>query len=273
MILAGAIERVRSTVRPMLPRAIYQSFSEGVDTLTGVRRMGWTGYRRLRATFRGHCDPESRLTSFTIPPIAHELWIRPGTPDGHSLVSSLIREDYGTFLPTGPVKLVIDAGGYIGDSAIWYLTRFPYAKVISLEPDPLNFALLQRNCVSYGSRATLLRAGIWPRDSHLKVIHCGDELTVEVQEVDAAQEYDVVGMSPLTLLEQAGESEIDILKCNIEGAETELFGSDCDAWLSCTRSIYVQIHHSRAMESVMSATRRHGFSCRRHRYLHIFHRQ
>ncbi|MDE3194781.1 MAG: FkbM family methyltransferase [Acidobacteriota bacterium] len=185
-----------------------------------------------------------------------------------------MRNGYGKYLPDGEVRLIIDAGANIGDTASWYLSRYPQAKVVALEPDPDNFRMLQRNCRGYGARAQLLQKGMWPRSAYLKVT--GDRLMesgLSVVETDSLEDADCSSISPMDILADTGASQIDIFKCDIEGSERELFASDCDRWLSRTRSIFIEIHSEEARDAVMTATRRHGFSCRVYRDIHIFHRR
>jgi hypothetical protein len=74
-------------------------------------------------------------------------------------------------------------------------------------------------------------------------------------------------------MKEAGFDQIDILKCNIEGAELPLFQANVEPWLARTRSIYIQLHNRQAVEAAMAATGKFGFTCRAYRTLHIFHRR
>jgi hypothetical protein len=41
------------------------------------------------------------------------------------VIDATIREIYSRRLPKEPVRAVVDAGAYIGDTTCWYLSRFP----------------------------------------------------------------------------------------------------------------------------------------------------
>jgi FkbM family methyltransferase len=253
-----------------LPGSAYRRAAWACDAVQGVRKMGWREYQR----FTSDADTsETELGAFRIPPLRHPLTIRRGTTDATAVTLSVIRENYAQFFPSGAVKLIVDAGAYIGDTAAWYLSTCPHATVVSLEPDDENFSLLDENCRAYGPRSIRRKAGIWPRDAFLRVLRTGEKDSIEVHEVESGQPYDCLGLSPLRIMEEAGFDQIDILKCNIEGAEVPLFQDDFEPWLARTRSIYIQLHNRDAVDAAMAATGKFGFTCRAYRTLHIFHRR
>jgi hypothetical protein len=93
-----------------------------------------------------------------------------------------------------------------------------------------------------------------------------------VEEVSGDDAGDCSAVDLSTLLAQCGESRIDLLKCDIEGAEEQVFALDADSWLERTACIVAELHGERAALAVHAATARHGFRARRHRDLHIFQR-
>lgn len=268
-LVANVTEKLRSVGRIALPRSVYQRVAWAYDAVEGVNKMGWAEYQRLSRSINGGLGA---VDTFQIPPLQHPIKIRRGTTDATAVTISVIRENYAQFFPARPVKFIVDAGAYIGDTAAWYLSTCPEATVVSLEPDTDNFNLLEQNCHAYGARSVRRKAGIWPREAFLKVNWTRDKDAISVDEVAPGKPYDCVGLSPSKLMRECGFDEIDILKCNIEGAEVALFASGFEPWLARTRSIYVQLHNRAAVDAAMSATRKFGFSCRVYRTLYIFHR-
>ena len=272
-MLTALREGARQLARTTLPRGSFATIAETYNTMVGARKLGWSEYRRLRDSFPDRSTPDASLIQFSIPDLMHPIFVRRGTGDAIELVSSCLRQVYGQYLPPPPVGLVLDAGAFIGDTTAWYLSRFPDAEVFALEPDPANFEMVARNCSAYGSRVTLLNAALWSHRSRLTLPSSRTATSdVSVAAVDDEAPSNCVGVSPLDVLEMSGKNEIDIFKCDIEGAEVELFSSECDPWLSRTRSLYVDIHSRQAHDVVVAATRRHGFVCRPWRELLIFHR-
>jgi FkbM family methyltransferase len=206
--------------------------------------------------------------------VQYPLYVRSGTPDAVEIVHSVIRETYGKYLPDGDVKFVIDAGAYIGDTAAWYLSKFPASRIVALEPNPDSFAMLEMNCAAYGERARVINGALWFEDGELDLVF--DPTTPTGNSV---AQHETLGtnrcaaFSLNTILEQAGADEIDILKVDIEGAELELFCENPDPWLSRTRYITMEIHSPEAYAAVLAATQRHGFARRRYHELFIFHKK
>src|SRR5262245_8676622 len=263
MALAALRETARRLARTTLPHRSFATAAATYNTVVGASKLGWSEYRRLRESFPDRSTPDDSLLQFSIPGLMHPIRVRRGTGDAIELVSSCLREVYGQYLPPPPVELILDAGAFIGDTTAWYLSKFPGAQVIALEPDPANFAMVERNCLAYGARATLLNAALWPRRSQL-ALPAGRTATsdVSVSVSNDVTRAKCAGLSPMDILAMAGTEEIDIFKCDIEGAEVELFSNDCDPWLSRTRSLYVDIHSRQAHDVVVAAARRHGFAWR-----------
>src|SRR5260370_8588205 len=58
--------------------------------------------------------------------------------------------DYPNVLPTGyEPKVIVDVGGNVGGTCLYFHNRFPGAKIFAFEPDPDTFSLLQRNVAAY----------------------------------------------------------------------------------------------------------------------------
>jgi FkbM family methyltransferase len=167
--------------------------------------------------------------------------------------------------------MIVDAGANIGDTTSWYLSRFPDARLFALEPDSANYEMLVRNCRAYGSRAELMQCGLWSRSAHLKISGSRHmESGLSVTEVNSESEADCLGVSLTDILGRSGESAIDIFKCDIEDAEQVVFSAGCDEWLSRTHAIFIEIHSPSSLSAVVTATKRHNFSHRIYRDLHIF---
>jgi FkbM family methyltransferase len=197
--------------------------------------------------------------------------IRKNTSDVHQLTQTVIRQSYGVMLPE-TASLIIDAGANIGDTACWYLNRFPTARVVAIEPELSNVMLLRQNVSIHGNRCVVFERALWPRPGFL-TLHAGAvETAAHVDEVSNRHGATCTGISVPEILGDLGESEIDILKCDIEGAEEQVFSSDADVWLRQTKCVYVEVHNQRAKLAVLSAATRNGFRCHRYRELYVLSR-
>jgi FkbM family methyltransferase len=275
------LDVVRRALRSVLPASVYRYGAETWNMAWGASRMGVSGYLRLRSMYADQCrDSGAREPErITMPQLPHPIYVRPGTSDAYEVIHTILRGAYGAFLPAPPVRLIVDAGANIGDSTVWYLSKFPEATVVALEPDPNNYAVLERNCRPYGPRAVLLRAALWPTRSNLQLRGSVNFARISVgacgapEGNDARTECEGMGMEDvLDMSGCSGDSPIDIFKCDIEGAEAGVFGDSCDSWLRRVRHIAIEIHSDEAHRNVKAATARHGFKHSIYRDIHVFDR-
>lgn len=219
-------------------RIYYRPFGiYGVLALLGYRLLGWP--EELAVQPAGIKSP---------------LHLRLRTSDVAICEWVLLRQQYAIDLPFSP-KIIVDAGANIGMASIYYAHRYPDARIIALEPEASNFAMLARNVKPY-SGILPLNAALWNRDGYIAVSSTGpasNKVGFVVQEgegVGAAAR----ALTMRTLMRETGIHSIDILKVDIEGAEKEVFAS-CD-WMGSVRCLAIELHDwikpgcSAAVESV-----------------------
>jgi len=260
---------MRRTLRSLLPTRVYQWLSKLLDAGLCLSKLGPKGFHLLRMLARSNLQT-ARLEKVDIPTVIHPIYIRPGSSDVVELVCSTIRQPYGHYLPSPPVRVIIDAGANIGDTTVWYLSKFPEALVIAVEPDPENFRLLEINCRPYGNRALLLCSALWAETARLSLQHSRscNEISVRAYKGD----NECQGISIPDLIRRYGISQIDILKMNIEGAENAIFSAPEDGWIGHVRTMVIAVHGPEGLAAVQAVTRRNNFSHRVYRNLHFFYR-
>lgn len=270
-IRAGEI--VRRAARRVAPHAAYNLAAALWDDFHGIRNMGWKPFFAFRSTFRDRSAPLSTLVPVVIRGLQYPVFVRPGTADAETVLHSCIRHAYAQYLPDGEVRLIVDAGANIGDTTVWYLNNFPQAMVIAIEPDADNFAVLSRNCAPYGARVLAKRAALWPDDHTVLRVEPADMasgISVSPSVDRSKTQHECASISPTTLMEVAGVNRIDILKCDIEGAELALFSDNYEGWLSRTRNIAIEIHSEACKRAVFQATSKLRFRHVRYRDLYVF---
>lgn len=205
------------------------------------RKLGFTTALQL---VRARFDRKGTgLLALQLPDVAHPLWIRIGTSD-HLVVHQVFTIcQYEHFVcARADVRYIVDCGANIGCTAVALLHMFPNAKVLAIEPDPENFALLERNTAPYGDRVQAVRAAVWSEERNLTLashtLGRGDEWG---RRVHAAGGGSVAGRTLSALLAQSGFPHIDILKVDIEGAEKDVFTRN-HAWLDLTRHLVIELH-------------------------------
>lgn len=93
--------------------------------------------------------------------------IRSGSTDLHVFQQIFLYDDYLLDLNFKP-EFIIDAGAYVGYSAIYFNQAYPLAKISSIEPSSDNFDTLEFN-TSRIPQIRLYNAGLWNKPAFLKI--------------------------------------------------------------------------------------------------------
>ena len=160
-----------------------------------------------------------------------------------------LEREYSCLDDVSAAGLVIDCGANVGYSSAYFLSRFPGCRVIAIEPDQKNFAVLRRNLVPYGSRAVMHQAAVWSHVTELTLSESssadGYEWGRQVRECGSTENVLKVPTVDIGgLLKESGFSRISILKVDIEGAEAVVFAQDYAWWLDLVDNLVIEIHHS-----------------------------
>jgi FkbM family methyltransferase len=211
--------------------------------------------------------------------VEHPLLIRPATSDLIVFNQIFGNQEYAPLDDMNALRLIVDAGANVGYSSAWFLSRFPTAQVIALEPDPGNAEMCRRNLEPYGDRARVLVRAVWSHPTRLTILRYGDqgdkgEWVVQVIEgpldrgalpehvcrepglLTPSGEVDAIDMA--SVITMAG-LPIDLLKMDIEGAERLVFGHGDLTWLRQVSNIAIELHGPQAREVFFQAL--DGVSC------------
>ena len=85
----------------------------------------------------------------------HPLWARTRSTD-LSVFEAIFSEREYECLNLIDGDLILDLGANVGYSSAYFLSRYRKSPVVAVEPDPDNFAILQRNLAPYVSRANVI---------------------------------------------------------------------------------------------------------------------
>jgi FkbM family methyltransferase len=194
---------------------------------------------------------------------------RHATTDKYVIAEVLAKSQYGCLRGRSNVSWIVDAGANIGTSALWLLNEFPEAKLIAIESDPENFAVLEKNLRPFGTRVVCLNKALWSTAEDLMVIHGGfrdgGEWAHQVGRLNAALKHagEVQGITITQLLAEHQIDTIDILKIDIEGAEREVFVGKSE-WLSRVRTIAIELHDTECRKAFVDASRPFGRAISQH---------
>lgn len=160
------------------------------------------------------------------------------------------------FLTQDP-KVIVDLGANIGLVSTWLLSRYPDAKLVAVEPEPGNLDILRENLAQFKDRSHIVPACIGASPRRVQLLSSTGEWGYHMDELSdssSAPSVDVVTMAQA--LEQI-EGKVDLLKCDIEGAEKELFES-CQDWISRVRLVVVECHGGYTAADLLAALQRCG---------------
>ncbi len=114
---------------------------------------------------------------------------------------------------------ILDLGANCGSYALWAIHRYPGATVMSFEPHPDTFKILERNVREFGNQIKIFNYGVG--SPGLRVLNegkynCGENSFHSIQNNPLPTGQHLEVRDPLEL------PEADILKMDIEGCEMEV---------------------------------------------------
>jgi FkbM family methyltransferase len=119
----------------------------------------------------------------------------------------------------GRPMTIVDLGANCGQAALFFRTRFPDARILSVEADPRTFLTLQRNH-GRDPLVTLRQVAITAEEGWCRLARePASSWGTRVAEGAGAEVDHVPAVSLETLLDQHGIEEVDLLKVDIEGME------------------------------------------------------
>jgi len=221
------------------------------------RRLGWWNYlhfaRQSRRLSALECRDALQLRSRLA---AHPLLCRPHTSDILVFDQIFIEREYQRLDGLTAPGLILDCGANVGYSSAYFLSRFPQARLIAVEPDAQNFAVLERNLRPFGDRARAYQTAIWSHPTRLTLAthdyRDGAEWSRQVRECQPGEAgFDAIDLG--TLFTRSGQPRISLLKMDIEGAEAVVFSRNVDSWLSKVDNIAIELHHDSPFGDAPSA--------------------
>jgi FkbM family methyltransferase len=151
------------------------------------------------------------------------------------------------FIAHLPPETIIDAGANIGLASIYFANKFPYAKIIAIEPEMENFELLKKNVSKYPNIIPLC-AALWDRVGQINLFDTGlgtnaymvsDSGIIKTPKHDLRSLVNTVTIEKI--LKDYNLDRVDILKIDIEGAEKEVFNNSKD-WIQKVNAIIIELH-------------------------------
>jgi FkbM family methyltransferase len=168
------------------------------------------------------------------------FYLRPGSADLDVFESVLLGLDYEPPVILSP-KFIVDAGAHIGLATLYFHNRYPDAAICAIEPERSNFELLQRNCGGL-PRVHLINAALWDSPAELTLADASASTWGFSVREGFRNGPAVRGITVPQVLAECGYNKVDILKCDVEGAERRIFSESCADWLPRIGAVFVELH-------------------------------
>jgi len=156
-----------------------------------------------------------------------------------SAYSTIFGQEIFKFQPERQSPYFIDCGANIGLSVLYLKQRHPNSVVVAFEPDPSIFQVLQSNVRSLNLQNVELRnQAIWDSEG---------EMAFYAEGSDAGRLLSSAGVPlpaitvPTIALRDLLDRQVDFLKIDIEGAETQAL-ANCGDRLRHVKRLFVEYH-------------------------------
>jgi FkbM family methyltransferase len=208
------------------------------EGLKWYARLG--GTRAVCATTAFRLFGRPRQLKITPPGCKSPVHLRMDTSDFCAYYDILIAKSRQFDTNDGALSpvTIVDVGAHIGIASIFFARRYPSSRIIAVEPEPSNFALLLKNTRPYKNIQPIC-AAIWREDGEVALGPSTVHPKGAFQIVESGHVW-VRAITMTTLMREAHIQSIDILKMDIEGSETEVFRS-CD-WIDRVQLIAIELH-------------------------------
>jgi FkbM family methyltransferase len=205
-----------------------------------IQKFGWiSGINIIKSLLLA--STKNSLINVSLPGLKYSFKIRKYTSDILVFNQIFLEDMYDLPICKKP-KLIIDGGAYVGFSTIFFANKYPEAKIIAVEPNVSNFALLKENTLRYHN-IELINSALWNKNSWVNVINADHGLwrsMVEEASHDQKKLFESVTIG--NLLRTSGHKRIDILKLDVEGSEKSIFFEGYEEWLDKVGVIIIELH-------------------------------
>ena len=178
----------------------------------------------------------------------YEVTLRLNTSDIPTFHQVFGAHEYDSNNLPASANVIVDLGANIGLAAVFFAIKYPDARILCVEPEAENFAMLLSNTATLGSRVETQHSAVWVNDGFIN-LHTEDEFgaTLGMWGVRTLDRVSKSGKATRcykldTLLDNSGFAAVDILKIDIEGAEQKIFSEGVEKWLPRINMIIVETH-------------------------------
>jgi FkbM family methyltransferase len=214
--------------------------------------------------------PERNMSLRIKQPFEAVVCLRENTFDFITLEEVVLEQVYRAIPKHVPrCQRIIDLGANIGLTCLYLAACYPTARIAAVEPLLQNYTLLTKNVADLikAGRCLPMQAAVWSSEKTLvfeqpEIAQRYNAYRVQQPTPDASYSLNVDGLTVQNIMDRADFPEVDILKVDIEGAESELLKGDL-GWLDHTGAIAIEFHgDARTTSKFDDIVREHQFAIR-----------
>jgi FkbM family methyltransferase len=184
-----------------------------------------------------------RLAAIGLRALAAPSYLRLGSTDWFVAEEVFLRDVYAVVRGAAPAdtRTIVDLGANVGLTlALWH-SWWPQARMVAVEPDDDNLRVLARNVSPFVAQVQTVRACAVGAAREVQLDRHAGQAAYRLVAGGQAAGDSLPGRTVADILQTHAIDELDLLKCDIEGAEREVF-SACAAWIGRVRCMVVEVH-------------------------------
>jgi FkbM family methyltransferase len=167
-------------------------------------------------------------------------------------------EEYYSFESATKTPLILDCGANIGTSCVYFKKLYPEAKIIAFEANPKIAGILKENIKNNNfNDIEVIDKAVWINNEGIEI---------GIEHADASSIYkndNKVKVNSVRLKDFLQKyNQIDLLKMDIEGAETEVI-KDCAGSLGNVKNLFIEYHSYTQIEQelglILNILRKNNF--------------
>jgi len=197
----------------------------------------------------------------------NDIYYRPSTSDVGVIYDILIHKsrplhpnrtffrskqpEYWVPLAVDPA-VILDIGGNIGTTSVYYANLFPEATIHTFEPVEDNYSILKKNISPYNN-ITAYNVGLGTEDGSVDIYQCNEEgnaggFSLYDLDVDESKKQTISLRKADKFLHENNILQPDLIKIDTEGAEYDILSTLDPKMLSNVKWIIGELHGNKDFE-------------------------